>query len=337
MKKILLAILLILVFAVTSHAATYYGVKGSSNWTSGNWSTTSTKDATRTGSGVTPTASDTCILDDWTSDGGGVTWTIDSTSAVCGVVDTTSYAGTLNFGTGRLAASGNVTIGTGLTVAGTGTLRINAAGNLDGGGKTIPILDLNAPVSTALQSNLTVGTLLVNSSNAAFTGAYDVTTNILTFYTSGATLTFPAGQTLTVKTEINMALNGFGKATLKSSSGTDMNLAYSGLASAAKIAGATFTAVAASGTNMPLYNWFGSGVDAVAKNILIVTPASFPAAADVLSSAYTNGSGHTAGTFDEAARNTDPGEANVKNGETYKIQNVDKTGTYVGGVWASGF
>jgi hypothetical protein len=38
--------------------------------------------------------------------------------------------------------------------------------------------------------------------------------------------------------------------------------------------------------------------------------------------------GTVTGTFDEAARNTDPGEANVKSGETYKIQNVSKTGTY---------
>lgn len=32
------------------------------------------------------------------------------------------------------------------------------------------------------------------------------------------------------------------------------------------------------------------------------------------------------GTFDEAVRNTDPGESNVEDGVTYKIQNVDKEG-----------
>jgi hypothetical protein len=35
------------------------------------------------------------------------------------------------------------------------------------------------------------------------------------------------------------------------------------------------------------------------------------------------------GTFDEAARNTDPGQANVKDAVDYKIQDVDLTGSYV--------
>ena len=55
-----------------------------------------------------------------------------------------------------------------------------------------------------------------------------------------------------------------------------------------------------------------------------------PAAGSVLTTANiissTDGS-VTAGTFDEAARNTDPGIANVKSGTTYKIQNSDLTGT----------
>ena len=38
--------------------------------------------------------------------------------------------------------------------------------------------------------------------------------------------------------------------------------------------------------------------------------------------------------FPEALRNTDPGEANVKNAETYKILNVDKTGSYTVAVQA---
>lgn len=44
-----------------------------------------------------------------------------------------------------------------------------------------------------------------------------------------------------------------------------------------------------------------------------------------------------AGTFDEAARNTDPGEANVSDGVTYKILNVGKEGTLVGGDYATGY
>lgn len=45
-------------------------------------------------------------------------------------------------------------------------------------------------------------------------------------------------------------------------------------------------------------------------------------------------------TADEASRNTDPGEANVKSGTSYKIANVAKNGSYAGGgggsrAWAS--
>lgn len=51
----------------------------------------------------------------------------------------------------------------------------------------------------------------------------------------------------------------------------------------------------------------------------------FPATSSVLTSDTVQGS---AGTFDEAARNTDPGEANVLTGTSYKIQNVDKNGSF---------
>lgn len=46
---------------------------------------------------------------------------------------------------------------------------------------------------------------------------------------------------------------------------------------------------------------------------------------------HDNYTGGDAGTFDESARNTDPGEANVVDGVTYKILNVAKEGTYAGG------
>lgn len=54
----------------------------------------------------------------------------------------------------------------------------------------------------------------------------------------------------------------------------------------------------------------------------------FPSAASVLTSDTVN---RVAGTFDEAARNTDPGEAAVRYGVTYTIQGVSKTGSAVYG------
>ena len=60
---------------------------------------------------------------------------------------------------------------------------------------------------------------------------------------------------------------------------------------------------------------------------LRVTPATpdFPDAANVLTTDTTNG---VAGTFDESARNTDPGIANVIKDVSYKIQNSSKVGTF---------
>lgn len=59
-----------------------------------------------------------------------------------------------------------------------------------------------------------------------------------------------------------------------------------------------------------------------------------PDAASVLSSDTVAGE---SGTYDEAARNTDPGEENVRSGTTYKIQNSEKTGSMSagggGGAW----
>jgi hypothetical protein len=50
-----------------------------------------------------------------------------------------------------------------------------------------------------------------------------------------------------------------------------------------------------------------------------------PTVANVLTADTVRGAN---GTFDEAARNTDPGEANVKSATSYKIQNVEKSGSY---------
>lgn len=71
-----------------------------------------------------------------------------------------------------------------------------------------------------------------------------------------------------------------------------------------------------------------------------------PAAANHLGISSTThsyldiGAAQRSETVDEASRNTDPGEANVKSGTSYKIQNVAKNGSYAGGsggtrAWAS--
>lgn len=54
-------------------------------------------------------------------------------------------------------------------------------------------------------------------------------------------------------------------------------------------------------------------------------PGDWPLLANVVSPETMNGD---TGTFVEADRNTDPGEANVKTGTSYKILNVTKNGSY---------
>jgi hypothetical protein len=59
-----------------------------------------------------------------------------------------------------------------------------------------------------------------------------------------------------------------------------------------------------------------------------------PAASNVLLGVAVDA---TTGTFNESARNTDPGENKVQSGTTYKIQNVSKTGTLSGGGGSTGY
>ena len=239
--------------------ATYYGVKGSSNWNSGNWSTTATKDATRTGSGVTPTASDDCILDDWSSDGGGVTWTINATTCVCKTLNCTGYAGVLAFATGRLSASGSVTFDNTHTITSTGTageLRFSAAGTLTLDGLTFPgsiVYSTGGTFPLAGTTDIT-GTLTLGGS-VAFSGAYDITCGTLVLSSVGTTSKIVAGRTLNVLTAINASVNGFGTVTLSSgTASSEAFLHFSGAAADCKIAGITFLDINCA---HPINNWYG--------------------------------------------------------------------------------
>lgn len=61
-----------------------------------------------------------------------------------------------------------------------------------------------------------------------------------------------------------------------------------------------------------------------------------PDAAEVINTATFGPASAISGTFDEAARNTDPGVAAVLYGTTYKIRNVDKTGTFIPSLLSGG-
>jgi hypothetical protein len=256
-KKILLSILLLLTFAVPSFSATYYGVRRNSNWNSGSWSTTATKDATRTGSAVTPTATDDCILDDWTSMGGGVVWTVNATTCVCKTLTMTGYAGDLAFTAGQtLGISGNITFANTHTLSGTGTLQLKAAGTITMAGLTFPGSVMTVDTATyTLAGDLNItGNLNIGVATPTFAGAYNITCAAFYFY--GTTLTLVSGQTLTVSTTLNLDSGaGVSVATIKSSTASsDTYLHFNGLASASRVVGMTFTDVNAAHA---LDNWYG--------------------------------------------------------------------------------
>jgi hypothetical protein len=255
--------------------ATYYGVNASGNWnTAATWSTVATKSALRTGAtGATPTASDDCILDDWTSNGGGIVITVDNTACVCKTLVCTGYAGELAFtATKQLSVSGNVTFASTHTLSGTGTLRVLANASITMGTLTFPgSVTLSGYTYTLTEALNITGTLIFISS-ATIAGAFSISCGTLSLNVSTvATLSFVAGQTLTISTAINLSQAMFGAVTIKSNTpGTNTTITYNGLASACKIAGVTFTDVTASASAVTLYNWYGAGVDDAAKKIVIV-------------------------------------------------------------------
>lgn len=125
--------------------------------------------------------------------------------------------------------------------------------------------------------------------------------------TAGATYT-NNGQTFTVDATIS------GGTTLKTTMQSSICPEVSG----------TLTKASGTGDNTIAFSSVAVG------GILNRTSADFATSSDAGNITSGTTISGIAGTFDESARNTDPGEANVKDGTTYKIQNVSKEGSYVG-------
>jgi hypothetical protein len=173
--------------------ATYYAINGGGNWSAGGtWSTTAAKDATRTGGATQPTASDTCILDDYS---GSVT--INTTSCVASVMNCTGYTGTLTFTASQiLTISGNVTFSAGMTITGTGTFVIGASTTtcaFTTAGQTLTGAFTTAGTGAkTLTGNLVVNGLFTKSTTHAINGAG-------TTITCAGGATFTTGSTGTTK------------------------------------------------------------------------------------------------------------------------------------------
>lgn len=106
--------------------ATYYARPGTNNWGSTTaWSLTS-GGAT---AGAVPIATDDIIFD---ANSGNVT--VDTTTRSCANINFTGYTGTITMSQ-NLNVGGNVTLGTGMTIAGTGVLNLVGPGTYTSNGK----------------------------------------------------------------------------------------------------------------------------------------------------------------------------------------------------------
>jgi len=198
--------------------AARYFVNGGvdNNWgTTGNWSLTSGG----AGGEAVPTASD-----DVTLDTNSPNCTLDTTSRVALTLTATNYTGTMTFDQ-DLTVSGSITLGSGMTLAGSGQLIAGATGTLTSNGKSVNIilklqgastltLADNWDVSGTLRLGSTTQTTTVNSNSILLSGSLEttgttgVTTGTTTFVFDGTgTWSNTGGSTYTFRlpTTINTA------------------------------------------------------------------------------------------------------------------------------------
>lgn len=302
MRKILLSMLMVLVLTFPAYAATYYAINAGGNWSAGGtWSTISAKDASRVGGAVAPTSVDDCILDDYS---GNVTVSAASSAKSGNCVVNGNYAGILTFNSGQtLTMFGNLTFSATMTIAGTGNLTFNSSATIISAGiaSTIGSLTLMSSVYT-LDTNGTTWTQLILSSSSktvtfasalqattlnisistTFAGGFDITCDTLIMGGSIANqYAFISGKTITAQTNLYIFSNPILPGTFKSATPTSAALlVYNGTAANCKVAGIIFTDINASGSAVPILNWYG-GTLTRTDNIYNVTAASFPAVDDV--------------------------------------------------------
>jgi len=109
------------------------------------------------------------------------------------------------------------------------------------------------------------------------TGSYDISCSALVIrnYTSAAiAFNIPAGQSLLVSTSIDISGNRTYPITIQSNGYAQANLTYTGTQSNCIIVNTKFTAINASSSTNPIYNW-GSGILYNTTNIYNITTADY--------------------------------------------------------------
>lgn len=144
--------------------AARYFVNGGvdNNWgTTGNWSTTSGG----AGGSSVPTSADDVFFD-----ANSPNCTVNTTTRAALSLTFTGYTNTITMSV-SINCSGNVTLSTGMTIAGTSGLNISANATLTSNGKAWAVLTLNNAVTVTLADAWTVSTLtLANNVNVVLNG-----------------------------------------------------------------------------------------------------------------------------------------------------------------------
>jgi hypothetical protein len=113
-------------------ATYYFRNTGTGVWgTASNWSLTSGGGAT----GAIPTATDTAVFDN-----NSISCTLNTSNRVCQILSATTYTQTLNLSTFNLTVSGNIDLGSAMTLTTTtGSLIVNANSTITTNGKTMSV------------------------------------------------------------------------------------------------------------------------------------------------------------------------------------------------------
>jgi hypothetical protein len=129
-------------------ATYYFRNTGTGVWgTATNWSLTSGGGAT----GAVPTVSDTAVFDN-----NSISCTLNTSNRVCLELSATTYTNTLALTTFNLTVSGNINLGTNMTITtSTGTLIVNANSTLTSNNKTltVPFAAQTAGISLTFADN----------------------------------------------------------------------------------------------------------------------------------------------------------------------------------------
>ena len=250
--------------------------------------------------------------------------------------------------TGNLALGGNLTL--------SGAYNFSVGGILQ---------STSTSTITRNTATLTAGSLSVKASQTQdIRGASDLSIENL-YIESGGIFIFTASQTLTVSTSVSVAGTSLNRCAIRSgTASTAFSLTYNGTSANMNLDEINATDVTFSAPNVnggiqihgggtllrttgavnytvnpgdnvpPAVGNVRSGTSYWLNGSNVTGTCAVPAASNVLSGVSVDA---TTGTFDEAARNTDPGIANVRSGTNYKIQNSSLTGTMSGGAGSAGY